>query len=233
MSSRKSTLLAVASVAMLALAIAGCKKKDDDNKKAPAKKVDKDTTANKTKANPCAAKKDKPKKKMAQDVRPKPDEDYIIAEASHAKKKPNDPATVNFKSFKVVKAKFDPKKIVGGTAEIEIDLNSLVSGIAKRDGHLKSKDYFSVGEFGKATVTISDVKKAGDKKYSAKAEIDLHGIKSSQPVSFEVVSTTADSVRIKAEHTIKRADFKLGKSEGDSVADEVLVKLQLTVKNSG
>jgi len=230
MTRRNNSLLMIVTVAALGLAIGACNKKDDD-KKSP-KKTNKVQTDNKAKPGDTKTAPVKKKKKMARSVLPKGDEDYIIAETSHAKKKPNDPVIVNFRKFKVTKASFDPKKVVGGTAEFEIDIASMDSGIGNRDKHLKSDDYFDAAKFTTATVKISAVEKAGDNKYKAKAEISMHGMSATQPIQFEVVNTTDDSVRIKAEHTIKRADFKIGKADGDSAANEVLVKLRLTVKKT-
>lgn len=230
MSSNKSMLFGVAAVvAGLSLAAAACGK--NENKTEPKTKNEtksETTSAAKTAANKTV------KKKAPVDVAPKPGTDYIVVEANHTKKKPKDPVIVNFKSFKVTRADFDPNKLEGGTAQIQIDIGSLQSGIAKRDGHLKSGDYLGAAKFGTATITIKDVKKAGGDKYKASAEIDLHGIKLTQPVEFTVLERMADGIRIKAHHELGRTAFKIGKpaADGDPVADTVVVKLELTLKKT-
>src|SRR5687768_4374447 len=65
-----------------------------------------------------------------------PNADFISVYAEHApEKKPGDPVEVKFEKFTVKKASFDPAKIEGGTATIEVDLASLKSGSDKRDTH--------------------------------------------------------------------------------------------------
>ena len=165
-----------------------------------------------------------------------PNADYIVVEAEHAKKKPEDPIKVKFTKFTVKNATFDPKKIEGGTAAIEVDLTSLSTGAPKRDDHLKTKDYFDVAAPGFATMTINvaDVKKKGDDKhFTANATVKLHGIEKKIPVEFEIAEAKADWIRIKGEHKVKRMDFKIGKTGPDeSVAEEVTFKVQLTLKKT-
>jgi polyisoprenoid-binding protein YceI len=162
--------------------------------------------------------------------------DYIEVHAEHAKKKPDDPVKVRFEKFKVTKASFDPKKIEGGTATIEVDLASLKTGSDKRDDHVKSKDYLETGTaaFTTMTINVADVKKkGGDKHFTANATVKLHGIEKKIPVEFEIVEAKADWIRIKGEHKVKRTDFKIGKTGADeSVADEVTFKVQLTLKKT-
>ena len=158
------------------------------------------------------------------------DADFILAEVAHEPTKEGDPVQVKFEKFKVVKADFDPKTIEGGTAEIEIDLASLSSGVEKRDNHLRSADYFDVAKMGTARVVVKDVKKGADPDtFTATAEVDLHGVKKSMPVTFQVVERTDDGIRVKAEQQLTRKDFKIGKAKGDPTSDSVLLKLQLTL----
>ena len=165
--------------------------------------------------------------------------DWIKVYATHFEKKEGDPVEVKFEKFKVTKASFDPKKIEGGTATIEIDLSSLKSGDDKRDEHLKNPDYLEVSKFATATVDIVNVKKKDDKNYTADAKVKFHGVDKKYPVAFEVVEAKDDWIRVKGEHTFKRLDFKVGKKPGkdhakgdDGVADELTVKLQLTLKKT-
>ena len=151
----------------------------------------------------------------------------------------SDPVVVHFDKITVTKASFDPKKIEGGTATIEIDLTSLKTGEAKRDDHLATPDYLDSKKFATATVDIGNVKKKGDDKhFTADAKVKLHGVEKKFPVTFEVVEAKDDWIRIKGEHTFKRLDFKVGKKPGpdpkkdDGVADEMTVKLQLTLKKT-
>jgi polyisoprenoid-binding protein YceI len=170
--------------------------------------------------------------------------DWIKVFATHVAPNPADPVEVNFEKFKVAKANFDPKKIEGGTATIEIDIASLKTSDAKRDDHLRTPDYLDAKQFTTATVEVANVKKKDDKNYTADAKVKFHGVDKTYPVTFEVVEATDDSIRIKAEHKFPRLDFKVGKvpntetdmkkmdPKKDGVAADVTIKLQLTLKKT-
>lgn len=212
------------------LAFTACKKEEEKPAATPAKPAD-----------PAATKPADPATKPADPAATKPAEpaadanaDYIRVLASHHPKKEGDPVTIQFKTFALTDAKItDVENLEGSTATFEIDLASLDSGIEKRNTHLKTADYLDVGVSPKAIVKVSDVKKgdAAD-KYTAKADVDAHGVKLSFPVKFEVVEKKPDSVRIKGEHEFKRSDFKIGKAEGapnETAAENLTLKLQLTI----
>ena len=200
----------------------GCKKKEE---KKPAKQEKPVTKAPAPKPPP------KPTPKPA----PKMDDkaDYILVEAAHtdAAKAKNDPVKVRFKAFKVTKSKLDPKNLEGATAEIEVDVTSLDSGVPDRNKHLMAPDFLDSAKFAKATAKVSGVKKAGT-KYSANVDISIHGVKAKWPVTFEVVETLPDGVRIKLSHTFKRSAFKIMGDKDNSTKDEVTLKAQLTFKAS-
>jgi polyisoprenoid-binding protein YceI len=151
--------------------------------------------------------------------------------AKHTDPKKED-VTVTFTGIKVVEAKFDPEKIEGGTATIEVDVGTLGSGIDKRDIHLKSKDYLEHETFPAVTIKVDNVKKSGD-KYTADATIKAHGVEKKVPVTFTVAEKAADWVRINGEATFSRLDFKVGKAETeDGAAANMTAKLQVTLKKS-
>ncbi|MDB4962430.1 MAG: YceI family protein [Myxococcales bacterium] len=168
-------------------------------------------------------------------VAPDPASDFIAVEAAHAKPKPDDPVTVKFEKFAVTKATFDPKNVEGGTATIELDLASLNSASEKRDAHLKSESYINLSKYTTATIDIGNVKKKDGATYTADAKVKFRDIEKTYPVTFEVVGSTEDSIRVKGEHEFPRADFKVGKDNSDpdeSVAGPLKVKLQLTLKKT-
>lgn len=162
--------------------------------------------------------------------------DSIVVLAKHVEAKPDDPVKVNFSSFKVVKASFDPKKVEGGKATIEIDATSLKSGIDKRDAHLGTPDFLDTKKFPKITVDIDKVKKKADKTYTAEATVKFRDVTKKYPVTFDVVEQTADSIRVKSEITFSRLDFKVGKDSPDPkvapVQKDLTLQALLTFKKS-
>lgn len=164
-----------------------------------------------------------------------PNADYFEVVAHHEPAKPTDPVRVKFENVKIVKATFDPKKLEGGKATIEVDLASLKTDSAKRDEHLKSESYIAVAKFAKMTIDIANVKKKDDTHYTADATVKLHGQTKKYPVSFEVLEVKDDSVRVRGEQKFSRNDFKVGKpktGEDELVAPDMFARLQLTLKKT-
>lgn len=156
--------------------------------------------------------------------------DALVVYAGHTEPKPIDPVAVRFEKVTVKKAKFDPKKIEGGTAEVEIDVNSLKTDSAKRDAHLKSGDYTNAAKFGTINVKVANVKKKDDKTFTADATVKFMGATYKWPVTFEVLEQLADgSVRVRGEHKFTRKDIKIGKDAGDPVGQDLRAQLTVTV----
>ncbi len=118
----------------------------------------------------------------------------------------------------------------GASAEFEIDLASLKSDSNKRDAHIKSADYLDVSKFATATVVVDKPRHTGGGNYRAPAKISFRGKTYDWEVFFKVVETLPDGVRIRGEHKFQRKDVGVGKEAGDSVGQDVLVRLQLTLK---
>jgi polyisoprenoid-binding protein YceI len=165
-----------------------------------------------------------------------PEPDSIVVLARHTEAKPTDPVRVQFTSFKVTKASFDPKKVEGGKATIEIDATSLKTGADKRDAHLNTPDFLDTKKFAKITVDIDKVKKKADKTFTAEATVKFRDVTKKYPVTFEVVDQKADSIRIKSEVSFSRLDFNVGKDSKDPkeapAQSELVIQMALTLKKT-
>jgi polyisoprenoid-binding protein YceI len=161
--------------------------------------------------------------------------DEIVVLAKHAPDpKPDDPVQLRFERFKVTKASFDPKKIEGGAATIEIDTTSLKSGSDKRDAHLQTPDYIDAKKYATITVDIANVKKKAGKTYTADATVKFRDVTKKYPVTFDVVDAQADWIKIKSETTFSRLDFKLGGTDPKTtpVQPDLTIKMALTLKKT-
>ncbi len=167
---------------------------------------------------------------------PKTEADHIVVLAHHDQPKPSDPVRLQFDRFRVVDATFDPQKLEGGTATVEIDLSSLHTGSEERDDDLKSPAYLDVGKFATATVEIDHVKQKAATSYTAEATVTAHGMTRTYPVTFELLDHSANSIRIKGEHTFTRLDFGIGddpaKDPDEQVGTDVTIEMQLTIAKS-
>jgi polyisoprenoid-binding protein YceI len=205
------------------LALAGCKKTADEPEGGSAAPTTSATT---------------PKPKPAP---PASDADRVEVLARHrpiAGKADldSDPVVVHFDKFAVTKAHFDPKNLEGGTATIELDLTSIKTGNEERDGDLKAPEFFDVARFATVTVEVANVKKQTATTYAADATVACHGVTKTYSVTFEVLSTTADTVRIKGEHAFSRLDFAIGvdpaKDPTERIDTPVIIQWQLTLRTT-
>jgi polyisoprenoid-binding protein YceI len=114
----------------------------------------------------------------------------------------------SFASWKFTKVDIPNGDITKGTVVIEVDLASVNEKAAKLAAHLRTADFFDVATFPKATIVVSHPKAAGDKRYEAEAEVDLHGVKGKCLVAFDVVGE--NPLTIKGSATLDRTTFKVG-----------------------
>ncbi len=161
--------------------------------------------------------------------------DHISVLAHHKDPKPSDPVRLDFKKFRVISATFDPKNLEGGTATIELDLSSFDTGSGERDDHLKSPAYLDIGKLATAMITIDHVKRNAA-SYAADATVAAHGLTKTYPVTFSVLETADDRIRIKGEHTFARLDFGIGtdpaQSQDEQVGTDVTIEMVLTLQST-
>ena len=119
----------------------------------------------------------------------------------------------NFKSFtgNVSAQKEDFSDL---NADFSIQVNSINTDDEKRDGHLKSPDFFDAEKYPTITFKSTSFKKADEKTYKLAGQLTMHGV--TKPVTFDVKynGTAKDPYgNIKAGFTldgkINRKDFGL------------------------
>jgi polyisoprenoid-binding protein YceI len=147
-----------------------------------------------------------------------------------------DPVIVHFDRFAVTKASFNPANLEGGTATIELDPTSIKTGNTERDDDLKSPAYLEVAKFATITIDVANVKKQTATRYTADASVACHGLTKTYPVTFDVVTATANAVRIKGEYTFSRVDFAVGVDPAtdptERIAAPLTIQWVLTLENS-
>lgn len=132
----------------------------------------------------------------------------------------------------------DETDITTSKINVEIDTNSIDTGIEKRDEHLRSADFFEVAKFPKMTFVSKRVMKLGERKLMVVGDLTMRGV--TKEVSLNVDGPTGEikdpwgNIRrgASAMTTINRKDFGLTwnqvlESSGVAVADEVHITLEL------
>lgn len=74
---------------------------------------------------------------------------------------------------------FDPDDIDSLAVEIEIDTDSIITGIGKRDDHLKSADFFDIKKYPKIIFKSTGSEQAGSGHCRISGDLNIHGIKKS------------------------------------------------------
>ncbi len=79
---------------------------------------------------------------------------------------------------------FNEKNPAEASGKMTIKTASVDTSNEKRDGHLKSPDFFDVAKFDNITYVSKKFKKAGKDKYKLEGDMTLRGI--TKPVAFDV-----------------------------------------------
>lgn len=135
----------------------------------------------------------------------------------------------NFKDYDVtmVSAKEDLSDAV---IELTADLNSIDTDNERRDGDLKSTNWFDAATHPTMTFKSTSIKKVADKKYSLTGNLTMHGV--TKPVTMDMAllgtrehpRTKKPMAAIKVTGKIKRTDFGVGSDNTATVGDEVEIR---------
>lgn len=78
----------------------------------------------------------------------------------------------------------DPKQPEKADFEIAVDAAGIDTGDAKRDGHLRSPDFFDAGTYPVITFKSNAVFPRGEGRYTASGDLTIRGV--TRPVSFDI-----------------------------------------------
>lgn len=115
--------------------------------------------------------------------------------------------------------------------DVTVKTDSIDTGNAKRDGHLKSGDFFSAKEFPTLSFKSKSVKKSSDTKFEVAGEITVRGQTKPLTINAELTGTgkgqKGDVAGMRTTFTIKRSDFGMDFMQGKGLADEVEITVSL------
>jgi polyisoprenoid-binding protein YceI len=119
-----------------------------------------------------------------------------------------------------------------------VDVATVNTGDAQRDGHLKSADFFDVEKYPKMIFKSTVVKNTGKQEYSVTGDLTLHGV--TKPVTFAVEGPSEPGkdpwgntrIGLSATAKINRKDFGLGwnaplETGGLLVGEDVAITLEV------
>ena len=117
----------------------------------------------------------------------------------------------------------DPSK---SSFTLELQTQKVDTGIAKRDEHLKSPDFFNARQFPTIKFASTSVKKT-DKGYEVTGDLTLHGV--TKPITFNIEPTGQGAmgpkqmIGFEATVEIKRSDFGMKNMIGPAADDVRLI----------
>jgi polyisoprenoid-binding protein YceI len=131
----------------------------------------------------------------------------------------------------------DSKDLAKSSVTATIDTTTVDTGVAQRDGHLKSPDFFDVAKFPAMTFASKSVVRSGD-DYTITGDLTIHGV--TKPVVLKLDAPDKEQLGsdnklhrgFSATTTIHRQDFGLVwngtlKSGDNMIGDDVKITLDI------
>jgi polyisoprenoid-binding protein YceI len=119
---------------------------------------------------------------------------------------------------------------------VTVQVDSVDTGNAKRDAHLKAPDFFAAKQYPTITFASTKVTKVGDAQYDVEGELTLHGV--TRPIQVKLEKTGAGKgpmggniLGVATELRIKRSDYGM-KFMLAGASDDVLVIVALECAGS-
>ncbi len=133
--------------------------------------------------------------------------------------------------------KFDAANPAKSSVEATIDVTSVDTGVAARDGHLKSPDFFDTAKFPTMTFKSTSVAKTGS-GYAVTGDLTMHGVTKSVVLALEAPGKPQVDAKGKAHRgfvattSLNRQDFGLkwggNLPSGDAMlGDDVKIEIDL------
>lgn len=134
--------------------------------------------------------------------------------------------------------RFDPADVTRSSVDATIDVASVDTGVAARDNHLKSPDFFEVAKYPTMTFKSSSVAKSGD-GYAVTGNLTLHGVTKAVVLQLDAPGKEETGMDGKSLHrgftahtTLNRKDFGLNwngtlKSGDAALGDEVRIEIDI------
>lgn len=125
----------------------------------------------------------------------------------------------------------DTNDPANNSVSIEIKTDSVDTGNAARDKHLRGPDFFNAAEFPTMTFRSTSFKKKGDTRYDVTGDLTIHGV--TREVTFEA-ELTGVGKGMKGEQragweatiVIKRSDFGMTFMP-DAIGDDVTLRISV------
>lgn len=125
---------------------------------------------------------------------------------------------------------YDPTEPAQAKVNVTIPIDSVSTGVADLDAHLKNADFFDAPKHPAATFTSTKVEPSGQGRLRVTGDLTVHGV--TKPTTFDVTvnkigehpMAKTPSAGFDATATVKRSDFGVDKGV-PHVSDEVRIRI--------
>ena len=130
----------------------------------------------------------------------------------------------------------DPAKPEAATVEFTVKTASIDTAQPKRDGHLRSADFFDAEKFPEITFKSTKIKTTGKDKYDVSGNLTMHGV--TKPITLSVTNLGSggtgkdEKFGFEATTTLNRKDFGIVWNRaldtgGFMLGDDVIVEINI------
>ncbi len=134
-------------------------------------------------------------------------------------------------AFKITDATLTSSKddFSDATFELTADINSVNTDNERRDGHLKSADFFDAAKYPSISFVSKSFKKVADRKYKLVGDLTMHGVTKSVTLDGTLNGTTTNKAGkkiagFKFTGTLNRTAFGVGSMPAAVVGEEIELK---------
>jgi polyisoprenoid-binding protein YceI len=144
----------------------------------------------------------------------------------------------SFKAFTGAVSSTSPTSFDGANINFSIDVNSVNTDDEKRDGHLKTADFFDAAKFSSITFKSKSMKLVSGNNYKLTGELTMHGV--TKTVTFDVKFNGLakdpwgnQKAGFKLTGVINRKDFGVGETTpGAMVSEEVTITTNIELSQA-
>lgn len=120
-----------------------------------------------------------------------------------------------FKSY-TAQLCLDDKDPAKDTLRVDVDLNSVDSGLDEMDAALKNDDFFDTAKYPKGSFVSDSMKQVSPGHYSVTGKLTLKGVTKVITVPFTwAPAANGKQARLDAKTTLQRRDYGIGKGQWD------------------
>lgn len=130
---------------------------------------------------------------------------------------------------------FDPAKLNSSTAEISVDMNSVMTSYDEIAKNLKTDDWFNVSVFPKAIFKSNQFTKVDKNTYQVTGVLTIKDKTIPLTISFILEEYTQDKAHVKGSFFVKRTQFNIGQgdwSNTDNIKDDVQVDFNIFAEHT-